>query len=191
MKILIFEGIATSGKSTVINLLQSLLNKELKVKVATEHETHIPIMKDTGRLHADFYLKLINKLTLENPDLVIIDRLYLTQAFRAKSSLKPYEKVEMALRPYNTLTIFLRVVPIAIADRIDKATQHRDQEWDSYLRTKGINRQEQAAYYSAQQSSQLELLKQSTLPYKIFDTTEHQYEGIAQEIVDHTGLEPK
>lgn len=191
MKILIFEGIATSGKSTIIKLLQASLGNKPKIMVASEDETHIPVMEDTEELHTDFYLDLINKFTSSHPDLLIIDRLYLTQAFRAKTNLKPYEKIEEALKPYNAMTIFLKVNPTKITGRIDKAIQHRDPEWGSYVASKGSSREEQAAYYIAQQNSQLELLKQSTLPFKVFDTTDHKYEDIAQQIIDQAELEPR
>jgi thymidylate kinase len=180
---LIFEGIATSGKSTVIKQLQSSLEGKLKIRVAGEDETHEPIMKDRKENHTDFYLDLLGKLTLQHPDLLIIDRFYLTQAFRAKTDLRPYEKVEEALKPFNPITIFLSVEPGTIADRIDKTVQHRGPEWGSHFASIGNSRDEQAVYYIAQQNSQLELLKQSALLYKIFDTTNHKYDGIAKEIV--------
>lgn len=148
-------------------------------------------MEKTDELHIDFYLDLINRLTHSNPDLLIIDRLYLTQAFRVKTALKSYKEVEEALIPYNSLTVFLSLKQTTIQDRIDKAIQHRDSEWESYLASKGSGREEQAAYYIHQQNSQLELLKQSILPYKIFDTTDHNYEDIARQIIEQEGLEPK
>jgi hypothetical protein len=39
-----------------------------------------------------------------------------------------------------------------------------------------------ANYYIKQQRSQLELLKESKIPYKIFNTSTHDYEKIAEEI---------
>ncbi len=189
MNIIIFEGIATSGKSTIIKRIQSALEEKLKIRVAGEEETHIPIMQDTDKLHPDFYLELLNKLTSEYPDLIIVDRFYLTQAFRAKSDLKPYEIVEDALQPYNPLTIYLCVDPGAIASRISEAVQHRGSEWGEYVATKGSSHEERAAYYIAQQSSQVELLKQSNLPYRIFDTSSHNYNQVADKIIELLSLE--
>ncbi|HSX18153.1 MAG TPA: hypothetical protein VLE51_02245 [Candidatus Saccharimonadales bacterium] len=183
MNTLVFEGIATSGKSTVIKQLQSSLEGKLKIRVAGEDETHEPIMSNREELHTDFYLDLLSQFTLKHPDLLIVDRFYLTQALRAKTNLKPYKKVEAALRPYNPMTIFLTVEPATIAGRIDKTVQHRSPEWESHFASIGGSREEQAIYYIAQQKSLLELLKQSTLPYKIFDTTNYGYESIAKEII--------
>jgi|GEM_PF-605722 len=187
MNTLIFEGIATSGKSTLIQHLRSALDGKLKIRIAGEEETHIPIMNATAEHHVNFYIDLIDKLTRGHPDLLIIDRFYLTQAFRAKTGLKQYKEVEHSLKPCNPVTIFLEVQPSAIANRIHHATLHRNPSWGDYIATKGKDRDKQAGYYIAQQNSQIKLLKESTLPHKIFDTTEHHYEDITEEILEIIG----
>lgn len=188
MKVLIFEGIATSGKSTIIQHLKSKLANDLKIVVADEEETHVPIMKKTDELHLFFYENLIDKLIKAHPDLLILDRLYLTQAFRAKVDLAAYTVVEEKLMPYSPLTVFLKVEPDNIKERVQKAIEHRDAEWGQYVASKGETPEQQALYYIDQQESQLELLKQSTLPYKIFDTTSHNYDKITDEIIGTLGL---
>ena len=139
--------------------------------------------KKTDELHLPFYENLIDELTRDKPDLLILDRLYVTQAFRAKADLAAYTAIEEKLMPYNPLIVFLKVEPGKIKERIQKAIEHREAEWGQYVATKGDTPEEQASYYANQQQSQLELLKQSALPYRIFDTSSHDYDKITDEIV--------
>jgi tRNA uridine 5-carbamoylmethylation protein Kti12 len=94
MKTLIFEGIATSGKSTITDYLVKSLKDEMTIELATEEQTHEPIMEQRSNLNTLFFQKLINKLTLKHPDLLIFDRLYITQAYRAESNLAAYSAIE-------------------------------------------------------------------------------------------------
>ena len=87
MKILIFEGIATSGKSTIIHGLRDALSPALHVAIAGESATHVPIMEQRVGLHTAFFRRLILSLAKTTPDVLLFDRLYLTQAFRAKVDL--------------------------------------------------------------------------------------------------------
>lgn len=182
MKVLIFEGIATSGKSTSISQLKKALPK-LKVIVSEESETHIPIMKDTANKHIDFFEKLINRLVSEGPDLLIFDRLYLTQAFRAKCKINDYSEIEELLAKYSPLIIFLKVNDDAIEDRISKASKHRGSD---YFRSRDETPEERAQYYIDQQKYQLELLEHSTLPHTIINTTDHDYKKVVQEALTST-----
>jgi thymidylate kinase len=178
MKVLIFEGIATSGKSTIISSLQKAL-PDSRVAVAGESETHIPIMQETTDKHIEFFKELIQKHVTERPDVLIFDRLYLTQAFRAKCSINDYAGIEELLSKYSSITIFLRVDESAIASRISKAAEHRGSD---YFASRGESSEEIAQYYIDQQRNQLKLLEQSKLPYVIINTTEHDYEKVIKEV---------
>lgn len=182
MTLFIFEGIATSGKSTIIQQLKASLSS-LRLTVVDEAETHIPIMKETGNNHINFFTNLVNQKLANDSDLVIFDRLYLTQAFRSKSGIVSYKQVEELILPHNPLTVFLRINNESIADRIYKASKHREAAWEKYIKRKGQSIEQIAEYYSAQQSYQLELLKTSSVPYKIFDTTQHKYQEITKELM--------
>jgi thymidylate kinase len=183
MKTLIFEGIATSGKSTITSQLVQSLKDEMTVELATEEQTHIPIMAQRSELNTLFFEDLINRLTLKHPDLLIFDRLYITQAYRAKSNLLEYASTEKALMPYSPHTVILKVDEAAIADRVKTASEHREKEWLEYLKTKGGSFDEIAKEYIEQQRGLLELVKKSTIPYSIFDTTLHEYSSITEEIL--------
>lgn len=184
MKILILEGIATSGKSTIANCIKEQL-VGMTVRVASEAETHIPIMKQTDKLHATFFENLINQCTAEKPELIIFDRLYVTQAFRAGVSLKEYSELESTLSKYGTLTVFLKVDERIVAERIAKAAEHRDPTWGEYIQTKGTTNGEIADYYIEQQRNQMRLLSTSSLPYIVCDTTDNEYVEITQQILEN------
>ena len=183
MKTLIFEGIATSGKSTITGYLVKSLKDEMRVELATEEQTHLPIMAQRSELNTLFFEDLINKLTLKHLDLLIFDRLYITQAYRAKSDLAEYSTTENALLPYSPHTIILKVDEDAIVERIKAASEHREQQWAEYLKSKGSNFEEVAQDYIDQQRGLLKLVKQSKLPYTVFDTTDHDYGRITEEIL--------
>jgi thymidylate kinase len=182
MQILIFEGIATSGKSTLISKLEKALKSGKKILVAYEDKTHEPIMEVRDELHLEFYKNFIQKQISKKPDVLIVDRLYMTQAFRAKRDLGPYKELEEVLGQFNAITVFLMIDESLVAERIQNATEHRDPEWSEYVKTHGREDQ-MTSYYVGQQRSQLELLKQSKLPYKIFDTSNHDYEAVTREIL--------
>jgi thymidylate kinase len=179
MNVIIFEGIATSGKSTLIKLLQD----SYRTQVFSEEQTHEPIMKDTKNSNVAFFELLLAKFDKDS-DLVICDRFYLTQAFRIKSDLNIYNQVEKELQAYLATTVFLKVDESAIAERVAKAAEHRRATWGDYIKTRGKNLQEVADYYIKQQRRQLELIDQSKLPYVVFNTTKHNYTKIADEIKD-------
>jgi thymidylate kinase len=180
---LIFEGIATSGKSTVIDYLVKSLKDEMTIELATEEQTHMPIMAQRNEPHTIFFENLINKLTLKHPDLLIFDRLYITQAYRTKSDLVEYTSIENTLMPHSPHTIILKVDEAAIAERVRAASEHREQKWLEYLKTKGNNFEEIAKDYTDQQRGLLQLVAQSKIPYTVFDTTNHGYGTIAEDII--------
>ncbi len=137
MQTLIFEGIATSGKSTVTNKLAEALSPRLSVRLATEDETHVPIMDARQGLHLQFFESLLTTMASKQPDLLILDRLYMTQAFRAKCDLSAYKGFEEFLLQYNPTTIFLKVSETEIPNRIHIATKHRNPSWAEYVQSRG------------------------------------------------------
>lgn len=183
MKILVFEGIATSGKSTITGHLVKSLEGEMRVDLATEEQTHLPIMAQRSDLNTLFFKDLINERTLKHPDLLIFDRLYITQAYRANSDLTEYSVTEDILLTHSPHTIILKVDEDAILERIKVATGHREQKWLEYLKTRGNNFEEIAQNYIDQQRGLLKLVEQSKIPYTVFNTTRHGYRIIAEDII--------
>lgn len=189
MKLLILEGIATSGKSTVTDKLRAELRNE-NVVLFSEEDTHIPIMDKSQDLHVEFFRSLITKATATDADLVIFDRLYLTQAVRANAKIDAYAEIENHLSQYPVLTVFLEVDDNAIAERVKLAMLHREESWGEYVKTKGTTFTEIADYYINQQHEQLKLLEGSKLGYIVLNTTAHEYDKITEKIVTKLGTLP-
>jgi thymidylate kinase len=189
MKILIIEGIPTSGKSSVIKKISELLGED-QVRVYREPETHIPIMDKPEELHTEFFESLIRDAVESGANFVIFDRFHLTQAIRAKVSIGEYSEIENLLVKQKTLVAYLQVDESAIADRIRLAAEHRDKErseyfqWGEYFQTKGKTFDEIAKHYLIQQRNKTKLLNQSKLKSRIFDTTHHEYKAIASQIIN-------
>lgn len=184
MKALILEGIATSGKSAITERIVKQLSGKMTVEVAAEEQTHEPIMEERNDLHIQFFQDLISQMVHKKPDLLIFDRLYITQAYRAHSDLTPYAPLEDMLLPYSPHTIILKVAEDTIADRIKASAEQRGKQWQDFWKTKGDTYEEVAQGYIEQQRGLLELVKQSKIPYSIFDTTGHDYEEITKQILE-------
>ena len=189
MKILIFEGIATSGKTVIIDRLIKALPRT-RIKVIDESKSHLPINTKLNNTHIDFFKKLVTKAVdeaLKDQDsLLVFDRLYLTQAFRAKAKINDYAKIEEILLPFSPITVLLKVDEDLIGTRVVRAIEHRDPKWGEYVRAKGKTMNESADYYIDQQRALQKLLEQSLIPHKVFDTSDHNYAEIVGKIVEFT-----
>lgn len=187
--VLIVEGIPTSGKSSLIENISKLLDKN-KVVVFDEPKTHEPIMDKPEDLHIEFFKSLLQDAVKSDADLVIFDRFHFTQAYRAKAAISEYSEIEDLLAKQKTLVVYLQVDDSSIADRFRIAAERRDKDpaedfrWDEYFQTKGQTYDEIAKHYATQQQSLMELLKQSKLRSQIFNTTYHEYEAIANQIIN-------
>ena len=179
MKVLIFEGIATSGKSTVVSELEKTL-VGLNTVVLGEDGTHLPIIQKISDKHIEFFESLISNIIDTRPEILMFDRLYLTQAFRAKCGLDDYVVIEEMLSYHSACTFFFKVDEDKISQRISEASKHRGA---NYFKSRGSTSEEIAKYYVDQQRSQLELLKQSKLPYRVIDTTGNNYGKVVEQIV--------
>ena len=184
-KIIILEGIATSGKTTLKEKLALyFIDTGHKTEIVSEDETLMPILHNTEKIAS---LKLLNevlKKTLETEaDIIIFDRLYFTHLFRTKSSLADFSSIENLLSQHQSLTVLLTIEKTAIKERIFKAMQHRDTEWTEFVKKKGTD-DEIVKYYQDQQDKLLELTKESKLPSLILDMTDNDYDGAMRKIID-------
>lgn len=184
MRTIIIEGIATSGKTTVINLLEKELSTKYKIKIVPEHETITVIEGNTSKKTSAAHLKKLIEKTFNNDyDFVIFDRLYLTHIFRTSSSIDDFLEIEEKIKQFYPITVYLKVNEDVIAERVRLAAEHRHPEWKRYIKTKGSNYAEIADYYIGQQRNQLKLLNNSAIEFKIYDTTNHKYEEIVNDIL--------
>ncbi len=182
MKIIILEGIATSGKTSVKNKLSEILiEKGINFSIVGEDETLMPILNNTDRqISIDFLKNVINKALSEEKDFIIFDRLFFTHIFRTNSSLVDFKDVENMIREMSLL-VFLKIDESKISERIAHARTHRDSSWNEYISKKG-NDEEINEYYAKQQRLLLGFLKETSLRYKVYDTTDINFLSISKDI---------
>ena len=183
MKIIILEGIATSSKTSVkAKLARAFVEKEINFSIVEEDETLMPILHNTNRQTSlDLLKNVIGSALKKEKDLVIFDRLFFTHIFRTNSTLEDFQEIEDMLGGQSLLA-FLKIDEAAIPERVKNARGHRGKEWDEYVSKKGSD-EEIYQYYINQQRLLLDLLKHTSLKYKIYDTTDIEFKNVANEIL--------
>lgn len=183
-EIIILEGIATSGKSTVIKYLSQLLGKSnLTFTIVGEDITLMPILNNIEKsVSLDLLKRAINNVIQEGKDLIIFDRLFFTHIFRTDSESSEFREIEDMIQPL-ALLVFLKIDEDQIPARIKYARHHRDKAWDDYISTKGSD-EEIYRYYINQQRGLENLLNKTSLKHKVYNTTNLQFESIAQDLLE-------
>lgn len=185
MKIIILEGIATSGKTSLINELEKFLSvKGFKYSTVTEEKTLMPILENEDReVSIEFLEKIIEKNMKKGGDFIIFDRLFFTHIFRTGSTLNNFLRIEKMLER-DSLLVFLRVDEGKISERIERARKERGKEWDEYIDKKGSD-QDIFRYYKEQQKFLADLVAKTGLEKKIFNTSEKTTNEIATELIQY------
>jgi thymidylate kinase len=183
-KIIILEGIATSGKSTVIKHLSQLLDKSnLTFTIVGEDITLMPILNNAEKtVSLDLLKREINNTIQEGKDLIIFDRLFFTHIFRTNSEYSEFREIEDMIQN-SALLVFLKIDEEQIPARIQYARQHRDKAWDDYISKKGSD-EEIYEYYINQQRILENLLSKTNLKYQVYNTTNLEFESIARDLLD-------
>ena len=184
MENIILEGIATSGKSTVQNHLETdLSDKGHLLKLISEKETLMPLLHNTDcKISIEFLKELYNKYDSERKvnELFLFDRFYFTHIFRTQSSVQDFQEFENILK-HQSLTVLLTIQEDQILDRIHLARSHRSQQWNDYVSSKGSDSQI-AMYYITQQRILLDICKESVVPYIVVDTTDMNFKQVMDTI---------
>lgn len=177
--IIIFEGIASAGKTTLEKLVAESLPDSV---VISEDTTLMPVVdnadKNVAMAHLEKQLKTIKDLSAQN---VIVDRFHLTHAFRTQSDLKVFSGIEQELQGMgNTLVVLLTISPKHIKERIEETALRRKDGWK-----KGAlgTLDEKVLYYKNQQEILLSLLPASRLRSVVIDTTKKVWKRYADMIV--------
>ena len=185
MVILILEGIATSGKTAVKNELEKALKEEgLKSSVVGEEETLMPILDNTKKNVSVDHLKKIIRAALRSAkkkDVLIFDRLFFTHVFRTQSDIKDFEEIEKIFKG-DVLLVFLKINENKISQRISSAMKHRPKKWGDYVKKKGTM-VEIFQYYKHQQRLLLDLLKKTSIPHRVYNSTNMDFKGIKNKIL--------
>lgn len=185
MQILILEGIATCGKSSLTKSIEELALKQgQSVLAMDEEETMWPLRNTTSQEECISFLKnILDKVLGEEYDLVIFDRFHFSQIFRTKGTVDDFMEIEDMLRPFAQV-IFLKVKESTIPQRIRDTMARRPASWAEYVRKKGTD-EEIDAYYIGQQRMLEGVCKETTLPVVEYDTTDMHFDDIARQVLAH------
>lgn len=183
MKIIILEGIATSGKTSVKDKLKELLiEKGITFSIVEETETLLPILNNADKkVSIDFLNNILDKSLAKKKDFIIFDRFFFTHIFKTNSSTEDFREIENTIKN-NSLLVFLKIDESKIPERITYAREQREKSWDEFVSQKG-NDKEIYQYYINQQGSLLNLLEKTSLRYKIYNTTDMNFENVAKDIL--------
>ncbi len=181
MQLIIFEGIASSGKTTIEKLLLSRLPNS---SIVSEEDTLMPLIDNKDMIVAQRHLKsLIDSLQDESLEFLILDRFHFTHAFRTESSLAHFSDIESRLeRLGDVLVVLLTIKEENIRERIEETMRYRKGGWNKGGQgASTIN--EKITYYTEQQNKLLSLQKESRLPCIVIDTSEKHWNEYVEQIV--------
>ncbi len=184
MKIIILEGIATSGKTSIKNLLVAEFKKKgMEFSVIDENQTLMPILDNADKdVSIQFLRKILNKALSLEKDVLIFDRLYFTHIFRTASNIDDFSEIEKMLSEHDVLLALLTIDEQKISERIQFAISHRDGRWIKFVRKKG-NDAEIEKYYVEQQQLLLGLLNKTRITHIVENSTSGDFEGITEAIL--------
>lgn len=178
MKVIIFEGIATSGKTTLEKLLKEGFRN---VEIISETKTLMELIDNRDpEVALDHLQKILNEFKKKKVDILIIDRFHLTHAFRTANDLNFFNGIDEQLTAYDTLLVLLTVAEDKIQERIEETARIRDGGWSKGKRG---TIEEKVKYYTNQQLRLKYLFDESRLNKMMIDTTEKGWRGYVWEIV--------
>lgn len=188
MKLIILEGIATSGKSSVKNQLAAALTRRgTQFSVIEEEETLMLLLNNTDREVGLALLRLVIERALaSDAEVVIFDRLYFTHIFRTGSEHRDFAEIERRLGG-RTFLAFLKIDEAQIPARLAATREHRGGSWEEHVRRRG-SVEEVNRYYINQQRRLLSLLGETVVPHRVYDATGGDYDGIAADILKASGI---
>ena len=182
MNIIIFEGIASSGKTTIEKRLFEHLSD---TKIISESDTLMQLIDnedvDVAKNHLSQLFEKIDGADTKN---IILDRFHITHAFRTKTNVSDFSEIEERLKSFGkVLLILLTIRSEAIRGRIEETMEYRKEGWDKGSR--GVKTiKEKVDYYKAQQERLRQLISESTLSHIEVDTTLKDWVSAGQEIMN-------
>lgn len=167
-QLIIFEGIASSGKTTLENSVAS--RYEGSCATISEAQTLMPLIENKDAEVAQDHLKHVcEQLMQMDEELILIDRLHLTHAFRTHSELSIFASTEnFLLQHFSILLVLLVIDEGSIKFRIEDAQNRRGPLWKH---GKEGSLDEKVQYYIKQQRQLITYAQESTLPHIQIDTT--------------------
>lgn len=182
-KFVIFEGITSAGKTTLVKKLKSELEKSHSVYMIPQHKTLVPILEnESPELAVDFLKDHLKKAEEKGTDFTIADRFHYTHAFRTDSSVEDFIEIEDYLEyRFDPKAVFLRINQEVVRERIKETKRIRGNDpREEYAG--GIKFGAQIQYFKEQQSQLLQIAQESSLPILSLNTTEKEWSEYLKDI---------
>lgn len=178
-RMIIFEGIASSGKTTLERMLQEKLEGSV---IVSEGQTLMPLIENKEPQKAFEHLAVVlDKMEKQSAGTFIVDRFHLTHAFRTGSPLSFFGGIEERMtKAFKPLIVLLQMDEDVIRERIEETVLLRGSSWQ---KGKQGSLEEKVEYYKNQQRILTELTKQSHLPAMIVNTTDKDWPRCIREIL--------
>lgn len=179
--LIILEGIASTGKTTIEKLLVERLKDSL---IVSENETLMPLIDNKDVKVALVHLKkILDEVASLETSTIILDRFHLTHAFRTNTNMNAFEEVEKSLLDNsNPIIVLLTIGEGVVQSRIIESQKIRGVRW---AKGKQGSLEEKVAYYTDQQQKLKQLIIESRLPVLQLDTTEKEWGEYAETIISH------
>lgn len=176
---IIFEGIASSGKTTLERMLQEKLEGSV---IVSEGQTLMPLIENKELQKAVEHLStVLDEIEKQSAKAFIVDRFHLTHAFRTNVSLPLFGKIEEKLaKTYQSLIVLLQMDEDVISERIEETALLRGSSW---AKGKQGSLEEKVEYYKNQQQILIQLTKQSRLSSMIVNTTDKDWSRCVREVL--------
>lgn len=176
---IIFEGIASSGKTTLERMLQEKLEGSA---IVSEGQTLMPLIENKEPRKAVGHLTaVLDEMEKQPTTVFIVDRFHLTHAFRTNASLSFFDGIEERItKAFKPLIVLLQMNEDVIRERIEETALLRGSSWQ---KGRQGSLEEKVEYYKNQQRILIELTKRSHLPVMIVNTTDKDWPRCIGEIL--------
>ncbi|MCA9386005.1 hypothetical protein KC717_05145 [Candidatus Dojkabacteria bacterium] len=193
----IFEGITTSGKTSIVASLEGLIRRAGdSVKIVSEDETFLPVFteKEVDNLgrHAYRVLEKLISISQRGVNSILVERFLLSYSYKSRTSIGNFQQLELLLlQHFNPMYVLLKLEEGKIWQSIQGAFEHRGGDWSG--KAPGINSWEEyilskgsigeiVEYYSEQQNNFMHNGGKSLIPLCIIDANSKDYKMLAQDI---------
>ncbi|PIN93969.1 hypothetical protein COU54_00885 [Candidatus Pacearchaeota archaeon CG10_big_fil_rev_8_21_14_0_10_31_24] len=186
-RVIILEGVTTTGKSTIFNNLKRYAEEhKLSWFFIPEIDTIIPIIDNIDQTENNEHFKKLLKQTFSKKyDLYIFDRLHFSSIFKTGAQMKDLQDLEKTLSQFDTQIFMLYVPEDLLRERIRESMKYRDVDWTKYLLNKvGGNKEKVADFYIERQNFIKKLIKESILKINIIDTSDQNFVKATRQIID-------
>lgn len=182
-KIIILEGIATTGKTTIINNLRQALSDD-QISFILEDETLMPLIDNKSEVVAKNHLEnLINNIYNSNKNMFVFERFIFTHIFRTSQNYADFKKIEKRLvKEFETHLFLLVIKNNLVEENIVNTSILRGTNWS---KGKKGTLSERLEYYRQQQDFLIGLSENSMIENTIIDTGEKDWATYYQIILKY------